>query len=220
MQRWTHILPSESSHPHRPLLSEPDSKPIGLFQECVISSLLSQKKDIKRQTMLLERMQEQEATDIIAARLAARERVLQEFEQTQTGLSATGAIGQLRRPVAASTSTLAATTVTGGVKRKFDLDSTEIERLAKESEDKAAKKIALELVESRKAKLPNFWLVRCIPMFVLLIPANIFHRPTSLRSLPMQPLPLYLMLSYRLFVTLANHHILYRVSTHRAIPLV
>jgi nitric oxide synthase-interacting protein len=134
--------------------------------------LLSQKKDIKRQTMLLERMKEEEENDLIKAKLAARDRVLKEFEQTQTGLSATAGVPTnqlLRRSVisSSSSSSLMTTTTTttttngvGGVKRKFDLDSREIERLTKESEDKAAKKIAIELIESRKAKLPNFWLVR------------------------------------------------------------
>jgi nitric oxide synthase-interacting protein len=119
--------------------------------------------------MLLERMKEEEENDLIKAKLAARDRVLKEFEQTQTGLSATAGVPTnqlLRRSVisssSSSSSSLTTTTTNGGggVKRKFDLDSTEIERLTKESEEKAAKKIAIELIESRKAKLPNFWLVR------------------------------------------------------------
>lgn len=115
-------------------------------------------------------MKEQEATDAVSAQVAARDRVLKEFEHTQTGLSAPGvAAVTLRTPYVvaptASSSANGSATAPGasapGVKRKFDLDSTEIERLTREGEDKAAKKIALELAESKKAKLPNFWLVRC-----------------------------------------------------------
>lgn len=137
-------------------------------QECIISSLLSQKKDIKRQSLLLEKMKETELVDAAAAKVAARERVLKDFEHTQTGLAALSSTSTAAASSsAATTSRTASSLVVGGVKRKFDLDSTEIERLTRESEEVAAKKIALELVEARKAKLPNFWLVR---LFLIHLP--------------------------------------------------
>lgn len=97
-------------------------------------------------------MRSTEADDLALARSAARARVLKEFEQTQSGITKLGS---------------GATAVTNskeegdkrGVKRKFELDRDEIERLAKEGEDEALRKTEKELAEARKAKLPNFWLV-------------------------------------------------------------
>lgn len=46
-----------------------------------------------------------------------------------------------------------------GVKRKFELEREEIDRLTKEGEEEAMRRTAIELAESRRAKLPAFWLV-------------------------------------------------------------
>jgi len=49
------------------------------------------------------------------------------------------------------------------VKRKFELDDSEVSRLQQEQEEKAIKEIELEQLEKRKAKLPNFWLPSLTP---------------------------------------------------------
>ncbi|KAL8277633.1 hypothetical protein RQP46_009906 [Phenoliferia psychrophenolica] len=127
-------------------------------QECVLNSLLSQKRDIKRQSLLLDRMRATEEQERVLARAAARERVLKEFESAQSGLGSKATVGK----------TVASTVVVPGAegrgtKRKFDLDQDEIERLAKEGEQEALERTAVEQAEARRAKLPNFWLPSLTP---------------------------------------------------------
>lgn len=121
-----------------------------------MTSLLAQKKDIKRQNILLERMRAESEAELAAARVAARERVLREFESTQTALggsknTANGVSG---------TSSANDSESSRGLKRKYELDEDEVDRLAQVETEKALTKITAEAAESRKAKLPNFWLVR------------------------------------------------------------
>lgn len=91
-----------------------------------------------------------------ASRAAARERVLREFESAQTSLGSKTTAGKAS---ITGPATGGAEKNGQGTKRKFDLDEDEIDRLAKEATDEALNRTALELAESRKAKLPNFWLV-------------------------------------------------------------
>lgn len=158
MLRRAHLLPGPSAVVPACLgagLTPPS------LQECIVTSLLSQKKDIKRQNLLLERMRATEEDELQSARAAARERVLKEFEHAQSGLSSKATAGK----VMAGTQGNSNGEKEGearGTKRKFDLDQDEMERLAKEGEDEALKRTALELAEARRAKLPNFWLVSCL----------------------------------------------------------
>ncbi|KAF6746022.1 hypothetical protein DFP72DRAFT_992912 [Ephemerocybe angulata] len=57
-------------------------------KECVYTDLLTQKKDIKRQKERLEALKKEAEAEKAAAKQAARERVLQEFERGQLGLAA------------------------------------------------------------------------------------------------------------------------------------
>lgn len=132
-------------------------------QECILSSLLSQKSDIKRQQLLLDRLAADEEDALVAARAAARARVLKEFDAAQSGLGAKATAGKV-----AETNRL--TDASGGTdevarKRKvpFDLDEGEIERLARAGEEEALERTRREMVEKRKAKLPNFWLPSLTP---------------------------------------------------------
>ncbi|ORY41818.1 hypothetical protein BCR35DRAFT_336415 [Leucosporidium creatinivorum] len=126
-------------------------------QECIVTSLLAQKKDIKRQNILLERMRAESEEELAAARAAARERVVREFESAQTSLGSKTTAGK------ASLTGPSTGGAERGTKRKFDLDEDEIERLAKEATEEAMGRTAMELAESRKAKLPNFWLPSLTP---------------------------------------------------------
>lgn len=51
-----------------------------------------------------------------------------------------------------------------GTKRKFELDASELDRLAQAAEDAAMLKISSEQAEARKAKLPAFWLPSLAPV--------------------------------------------------------
>ncbi|GAA6032083.1 hypothetical protein JCM8097_007059 [Rhodosporidiobolus ruineniae] len=129
--------------------------------ECILNSLLKQKTDIKRQQKVLERMRAESEAEMAAARAAARERVLREFESAQSSLgakttsgkvSATGAAGEDKAGGGAR-----------GTKRAFELDEDEIDRLTREATEEAMKRTAKELAEAGKAKLPNFWLPSLTP---------------------------------------------------------
>ena len=58
-------------------------------RECVLSDLLTQKKDIKRHQAKLEAMAREEEEQKIQAKAAARERVLMDFERKHIGLALT-----------------------------------------------------------------------------------------------------------------------------------
>lgn len=147
---------------------EPRACPAGhvFCQECILSSLLSQKADIKRQQTLLERLKSEEEDALLAARRGARERVLREFEAAQSGLGSKTTLGKT-----VDTRRIAATGAdskeeeggkVAGEKRKrdaFGLDEDEIERLTRQGEEEALERTRKEMLEAKKAKLPNFWLV-------------------------------------------------------------
>lgn len=118
-----------------------------------MTSLLAQKKDIKRQQLLLDRMRAESEAEMAASRAAARERVLKEFETAQTSLGSKTTAGKV----------VAATDGPRGTKRTFELDEDEVEKLMKEATEEAMGRTAREMAEARKAKLPNYWLVRLIP---------------------------------------------------------
>ncbi|GAA5983860.1 hypothetical protein JCM11641_006399 [Rhodosporidiobolus odoratus] len=126
--------------------------------ECILSSLLSQKKDIKRQQVLLERMRAESEEEMAAARAAARARVLKEFESAQTSLGSGRTVGKT-----AATTAKDEKDGPRGTKRAFELDEDEIDRLTKEATDEALNRTAKEMAEARKAKLPNFWLPSLTP---------------------------------------------------------
>ncbi|GAA5888596.1 hypothetical protein JCM6882_009011 [Rhodosporidiobolus microsporus] len=127
-------------------------------QECILNSLLSQKKDIKRQNVLLERMRAESEAEMASQRAAARERVLREFETAQTSLGSKTTKGKV-----AATGAKDEHTGPRGTKRTFELDEDELERLTKEATDEALNRTAKEMAEARKAKLPNFWLPSLTP---------------------------------------------------------
>ncbi|GAA6016201.1 hypothetical protein JCM10207_000430 [Rhodosporidiobolus poonsookiae] len=128
--------------------------------ECIIASLLEQKKDIKRQSILLERMRAESEAEMASARAAARERVLREFESAQSSLGSKTTQGKVSATGAAQD---AGSSAPRGTKRTFELDEDEIERLTKEATDEALNRTAKEMAEARKAKLPNYWLPSLTP---------------------------------------------------------
>jgi hypothetical protein len=113
-------------------------------QECAISNLLSQKRDIKRQQGLVAKMEGEHAAERELALEKARERVLEDFERAQANGSGK------RTPAAsgAAPSTSKGLTTVAGVKRKFEVDTDEVERLIKEAEDRALKQLEAEQVRA------------------------------------------------------------------------
>lgn len=112
-------------------------------------------------------MKETEADELSEARSMARIRIMKDFEKSQSGLSSSGSklINSNKSIVSTSPSdsnNTEASSSNGANKRKFDLDEEEMERIIKEGEEEAMKKIELEMLENRRAKLPAFWLVSLI----------------------------------------------------------
>lgn len=134
-------------------------------QECVVESLVQQKKEIKRAEMLVDQLKAEEASQREAAREAARQRVLDDFEATQTrfvsngigsGVAQTGSTKNKGKEAAVSEEPR-------GQKRKFDLDDDHVQKLVNESEERAMAQLEKEQAEARKAKLPSFWLPSLTP---------------------------------------------------------
>ena len=71
-----------------------------MAQECILEAILTQKKLIKAQELAVARRGEEEKAEQEKARQEARERVLADFEKSQSGLGA-------RKPKAGSSSTAA-----------------------------------------------------------------------------------------------------------------
>ncbi|KAG8990613.1 hypothetical protein FRB94_004521 [Tulasnella sp. JGI-2019a] len=134
-------------------------------KECIYTDLLEQKKEIKRQQVTLEQLAKDEEEEKQKKRVEARERVLKDFEERQLGL---GGKKSLDVPAIMDDSTNAAekkglTETFRGTKRKFDFDQDEVDTLAREAEDVALQQIEKEQAESRRAKLPAFWLPSLTP---------------------------------------------------------
>ncbi|TFK25457.1 hypothetical protein FA15DRAFT_703717 [Coprinopsis marcescibilis] len=126
-------------------------------KECVYTDLLTQKKDIKRQKERLEALKKEAEEEKARARQAARERVLLEFEKGQLGLAAA--------PTVITTKGNGDSEQPRGVKRKFEFDSTVVEKLAQEAEEVALSEIEKEQAAALKHKLPDFWLPSLTPTY-------------------------------------------------------
>jgi nitric oxide synthase-interacting protein len=113
--------------------------------------LLSQKKDIKRHQATVDSLKAEEASERRLAREAARQRVLSDFEQSQS------LIGTSSKPKLAQDAP-----AERGVKRKFEMQDDEVEKLVAEAEERALQQLEEEQAENRKAKLPAFWIPRYV----------------------------------------------------------
>ncbi|KIY67219.1 hypothetical protein CYLTODRAFT_397456 [Cylindrobasidium torrendii FP15055 ss-10] len=125
-------------------------------KECAYADLLTQKKDIKQQKAKLEKMKREEEEEKARAKLAARERVLHEFERGQLGLAATSTTG---------TTSAGSSSEGRGLKRKFSFDQSKAETLAQEAEEDALRQIEREQAEALRNKLPDFWLPSLTPTY-------------------------------------------------------
>ena len=67
-----------------------------------------------------------------------------------------------------------------GTKRKFDFDTSAVERLTREAEEAALRQIEREQAEALKSKLPDFWLPSLTPTYTSSGP------PTSLSDVKLQ----------------------------------
>ncbi|KAG8984687.1 hypothetical protein FRB90_005161, partial [Tulasnella sp. 427] len=134
-------------------------------KECIYTDLLEQKKEIKRQQTKLEAMAKEEEEEKEKRRLAARERVLKDFEDRQLGLGTKKTIGERVASEKEKEDRKGKGVEDGnrGLKRKFDFDQDEVDVAAREAEEAALRQIEKEQAESRRAKLPAFWLPSLTP---------------------------------------------------------
>jgi len=107
---------------------------------------------------LIEKLKQNEEAERQIAREAARQRVLSDFEKSQT-------VGSSSSSFSANVARNTGGGLEGerGVKRKFELDDGRVEQLVLESEERALKLLEAEQAENRKAKLPSFWLPTLTP---------------------------------------------------------
>jgi nitric oxide synthase-interacting protein len=124
------------------------------LQECILEHILGQKKDLKRQRALLERMSLEEEAERKATLAAARERVLHDFERAQAGISTQTKI---------SSNTPNTTKSSVSVSTRTSAAGPRLEELTTAAERAALETLEREALASRRAKLPNFWLPSLTP---------------------------------------------------------
>ncbi|KIL66056.1 hypothetical protein M378DRAFT_186154 [Amanita muscaria Koide BX008] len=142
-------------------------------KECVYTDLLTQKTDMKKQKDRLEALKREAEEERERARMAARERVLLEFEKGQLTLASSSIIGT--KPTVSSNSSEREYLHTKflsphrclarGTKRKFEFDTSAVEKMTKEAEEAALRQIEKEQAEALKHKLPDFWLPSLTPTY-------------------------------------------------------
>ncbi|PFH51160.1 hypothetical protein AMATHDRAFT_143320 [Amanita thiersii Skay4041] len=132
-------------------------------KECVYTDLLTQKKDIKRQKDRLEALKREVEEERRKARIAARERVLLEFEKGQLTLG--GGSSSVPGTKSAGVTGSSLESEPRGTKRKFEFDTSAVEGMAKEAEEAALIQIEKEQAEALKHKLPDFWLPSLTPTY-------------------------------------------------------
>jgi nitric oxide synthase-interacting protein len=135
-------------------------------RECALANLLAQKKELKRAERARQAAQDE------FERLKAieddkdRERAIRDFELTQAGLApsvpAAAKAGRAPATAVATTAPSDSKQITNGdassktgVKRKFSLDESELDRIAQQDRAKARK--AIEDEKAAKPSLPSFW---------------------------------------------------------------
>ncbi|KAF8520976.1 hypothetical protein JB92DRAFT_2893089 [Gautieria morchelliformis] len=126
-------------------------------KECVYTDLLAQKKDIRRQKERFEALHQEEEEEKERVKEAARQRVLHDFERGQLGLGIGHHLNKQAKDGGADANG------PRGTKRKFDFDLDKAEVMARQAEEDALRQIELEQAESRKSKLPDFWLPSLTP---------------------------------------------------------
>lgn len=117
-------------------------------------------------------MKKEAEAEAVKAKLAARERVLADFEKGQLlansapGTTTLGADSQERTLLSSSYSDLLTLREPArGTKRKFAFDSSAVENLAQEAEEAALLQIEREQADALRAKLPDFWLPSLTPTY-------------------------------------------------------
>lgn len=130
-------------------------------RECALSSILTQRKEIKR----LEKVEAQESVekdeDAMRDEEEARKRAVEDFERVQMGLEAK--IGKQAKVVGRGEGKVVVEEEGGkrGEKRKFELDEEELLRIARAERARARKSIDDE--KAAKTTLPSFWVPSITP---------------------------------------------------------
>ena len=126
-------------------------------RECLISNLITQKAGIEVQRKEMDRWEENEKREKEEGKRHARERVIRDFER---GMALGGKGG--KRLINDDEGGKEVRTGKDEAKR-FEFDGETVEKMAREAEEKAAKMIEKEQVESRSQKLAAFWLPSLTP---------------------------------------------------------
>ncbi|KAI1964632.1 hypothetical protein LOZ58_001317 [Ophidiomyces ophidiicola] len=131
-------------------------------RECAVNDLLAQRKEIKR--LEKERQLEKQENEENEKRILeeAKERELREFEMISIGLE--DRKRKLHDRDHARGGNMDNAEEPSAKKRKgFELDESELKRIASEERDKIRKQIELERSESSKPQMPSFWIPALTP---------------------------------------------------------
>ncbi|RHZ88128.1 hypothetical protein Glove_26g111 [Diversispora epigaea] len=156
-------------------------------RECILENILAQKKEIKRQQLLLEAREKDEAEETKRKEEMAREAVIQKFERQQVRITPaetnshkvskdndknsnnsketieTGTKSPELKSNGKFIEGSIGTSQVAGKKRNFHFDEEEIAVIAERDKMAALKTLEGERLAASKPKLPNFWLPTLTP---------------------------------------------------------
>jgi nitric oxide synthase-interacting protein len=163
-------------------------------RECAVENLLSQRKEIKRMQIELDRQVKEDEELRLLEEQEAVQKSVQEFELLQMGLeirnreSAPNIVDMRPRVIGRENGKILVeediggdTPATGdgtGRKRKFELDEKELIRLARAEHLKAKTALMDEKVKSSTSKLPSFWVPSLTPS---VSKSEMIRKPPKLR---------------------------------------
>ncbi|WWC70646.1 uncharacterized protein I206_104597 [Kwoniella pini CBS 10737] len=136
-------------------------------KECFLSDLINQKSLIELKKKEIEKWDEIEKLEREQVKLKARERVISDFEKNMklSGSNSNFSSGSLTKRISIKEEEEEEEKDKNQNKflNKFELNNGDVEKVAKEAEEKALKLIEFEQIENRKAKLAAFWLPSLTP---------------------------------------------------------
>lgn len=132
-------------------------------RECAITNLLAQRKEIKRLGREYERLKDEEEERKAREEEEAQERAVREFEEGVMGVGGSASSRAVQRGRGEDNPRIEkpeeeATSESKGTKRKFQLDASELHRIAQYDTERAKRLLSSEkAAQKAHSHLPSFW---------------------------------------------------------------
>ncbi|CAG8560113.1 10746_t:CDS:2 [Ambispora leptoticha] len=150
-------------------------------KECIYENILAQKKEIKRQQLLLEQREKDEAEAAKRKEELAKEALILDFERQQVRVAPTDSSFSKSEKVAEKDDeskdednvdkgkqesrrvSETKDAKDNGLVKGFQLDEDEILAISRREHEESLKRLEEERIKASKPKLPNFWLPSLTP---------------------------------------------------------